>query len=268
MLILSPSFNYKKIFLFGFYGLSYGKTDSEGQPANPYNLRAEWGPSSFGDVRHRFLMGTNIPMPWNVSLSPFTMISSGTPYNITTGRDTLGSGFTNERPALVTSLDAAQCSGGDLVYRSGFGCFNLNPAPGAPVIERNYARGPANVSLNLRLARTWSFGSRRESGPASGDMPQGMGGARGMGGPPAGAPPPGGPGGPPAGLFGAASGKKYNLTLSASARNILNHPSYAAPSGDLSSPYFGQYRSLAGFGPFGGNSTYNRKIDIQLRFMF
>jgi hypothetical protein len=268
MLIFSPSFNYKKIFLFGFYGLSYGKTDSEGQPTNPYNLRAEWGPSSFGDVRHRFLMGTNIPMPWNVSLSPFTMISSGTPYNITTGRDTLGSGFTNERPALVAGVGAAQCSGGSLVYESGFGCFNLNPAPGAPVIGRNYARGPANVSLNLRLARTWSFGSRGESGPASGGMPPGMGGARGMGGPPAGAPPPGGPGGPPAGLFGAASGKKYNLTLSASARNILNHPSYAAPSGDLSSPYFGQYRSLAGFGPFGGNSTYNRKIDIQLRFMF
>ncbi len=31
---------------------------------------------------------------------------------------------------------------------------------------------------------------------------------------------------------------------------------------------FGAYRSLAGFGPFGGNSTYNRKIDVQLRFTF
>ena len=52
-------------------------------------------------------------------------------------------------------------------------------------------------------------------------------------------------------MFGANSGKKYNLTLSLSARNALNHPNYAAPSGDLSSPFFGRSLSLAGFGPFG-----------------
>jgi hypothetical protein len=70
-------------------------------------------------------------------------------------------------------------------------------------------------------------------------------------------------------MFGASSGKKYNLTLSASARNFLNHPSYSAPNGNLSSPYFGQSLSLAGFGPMGGgNTTYDRKIDIQLRFQF
>jgi hypothetical protein len=64
------------------------------------------------------------------------------------------------------------------------------------------------------------------------------------------------------------TGRKYNLTLSINARNALNHPNYAAPEGDLSSPYFGQYLSLAGFGPFGSPSTYNRKIDLQLRFTF
>ena len=77
-----------------------------------------------------------------------------------------------------------------------------------------------------------------------------------------------GGGGPPAGLFGGNSGKRYNLTLSVSARNLFNTANYAPPSGDLSSPYFGEYRSLAGFGPFGGASTYNRKIDLQLRFTF
>lgn len=69
-------------------------------------------------------------------------------------------------------------------------------------------------------------------------------------------------------MFGGASGKKYNLTLSLSAHNILNHANYAAPSGDLSSPFFGEYRGLAGFGPFGSASTFNRKIDVQLRFTF
>ena len=151
-----------------------------------------------------------------------------------------------------------------LLYESGFGCFNLNPAPGTPTIERNYGRGPATVNLGLRLARTWSFGNRGESGLANpGGMPVGMGGARGS--PTMGAPP---GGGPPVAMFGAASAKKYNLTLSVSARNALNRANYSPPSGDLSSPYFGVYRSLAGFGPFGTPTTYNRKIDVQLRFQF
>ena len=94
---------------------------------------------------------------------------------------------------------------------------------------------------------------------------------RGGGGPPPGGGMGGGMRGGPGGMFGGTnSGKKYNLTLSASANNLLNHANYAAPSGDLSSPYFGEYRSLAGgFGPMGGgSSTYNRKIDLQLRFTF
>ena len=69
-------------------------------------------------------------------------------------------------------------------------------------------------------------------------------------------------------MFGGSSGKRYTLTLSVMAHNILNHPNYAAPGGDLSSPFFGEYRSLAGFGPFGGNTTYDRKVDMQLRFAF
>lgn len=267
--IVSPRLNYNKIFLFGFYSLSYGKTDSEGQPADPYNLRAEWGPSSFGDVRHRAVIGTSLPLPGKFTVSPFVIVSSGTPYNITTGIDSNGDGYTSERPALLAGLDRATCAGGSLVYSAGIGCFDLNPAPGVATIGRNSARGPANFNVSLRLARTWSFGGQGESGPAESGPPPGMGGVRGGGPPPGGGPGPGGPGGgPPAGMFGAMSGKRYNLTLSASARNILNHPNFAAPSGDLSSPFFGEYRSLAGFGPFAGNSTYNRKIDVQLRFTF
>src|SRR5207245_1559986 len=170
--------------------------------------------------------------------------------------------FTSHRPALVSGVGTSDCRGGNLFYASGFGCFNLNPAPSTATIGRNYGRGPGTVNLNLRVARSWAFGDRGESGLAEGGGPVGLGGARGG----AIGPMPGG--GPPAGMFGAASGKKYNLTLSASARNALNHPNYATPSGDLSSPFFGAYRSLSGFGPFGSPTTYNRKIDIQLRLTF
>ncbi|MCW5981368.1 MAG: hypothetical protein KIT09_25005 [Bryobacteraceae bacterium] len=267
--IVSPHLNYRRVFLFGFYSLSYGKTASDGQPADPYNLRAEWGPSSFADVRHRAVIGTRLPLLWGFTVSPFLMASGGMPYNITTGIDSNGDGFASERPALLAGLSGAACSGGSLVYAAGFGCFDLNPPAGVATIGRNSARGPASVNLNLRLARAWSFGGQGESGTAESSPPPGMGGIRG-GGPPGGGPPPGGGGpggGPPPGLFGG-SGRKYNLTLSVSARNILNHANYAAPSGDLSSPFFGEYRSLAAFGPFGAASAYNRKIDLQLRFTF
>lgn len=279
--VVAPNVNYKKLFLFGFYSLGYGRTNAEGTPADPYNLRAEWGPSSYGDVRHRVVIGTSVPLPWKLTVSPFLMASSGSPYNITTGRDTNHDGFTAERPGLVSGLAAASCSGGDLVYAAGFGCFNLNPMPGM-AIERNYGRGPGTVTLNLRLARTFSFGTRGESGMPDGGPPMGgpgggHGGPGGMRGGPGGGGPPmmgGGMGGMRGGGMrggmggGSSSGKKYNLTFSLSANNVLNHANFAAPSGDLSSPYFGEYRSLAGFGPMGGASTYNRRIDLQMRFSF
>jgi len=275
-LFVSPTVNYKKMFLFGFYALSYGKDDNEGQPSDPYNLRAEWGPSSFGDVRHRMVMGSSLPLPWKISVSPFLIASSGSPYNITTGQDLFDDGVTTARPALLSSVSQSDCSGTGLVYEHGFGCFNLHPAPGQSTIERNYGRGPANVSLNLRLARTWSFGEKGDSGLNDGGPPPGMGGARGGGPPPGGGgpggggPPPGG--GPPGGMFGNSNGKRFNLTLSILASNVLNHANYAAPSGDLSSPFFGQYLGItSGFGPPGassGSATYNRKLSMQLRFTF
>jgi len=269
-LIFSPSVNYKKLFLFGFYGLSYGKDDN-GLPADPYNVRAEYGPSSFGDVRHRAVIGTNLPLPRNISISPFLMASSGSPYNITTGRDTNNDGSASERPALVSGVGAGNCNGGNLKFESGFGCFNLSPAPGTPVIERNFARGPGSVMLQLRIAKTWSFGNRAETnaGGFGGGMMRGPGG---------GPPPPGGGGGGPimimgGGPGGGAAAKKYNLTVSVNAQNALNHPNFANPNGNLSSPFFGQSLSLSGGGfggPFGGGSstTYNRKIDLQMRFAF
>jgi hypothetical protein len=276
--IVSPNVNYKKFFLFGFYSYAHGQDDNEGAPANPYNLKAEWGPSTFADVRHRAVIGTNIPLPWQISISPFLIMSSGTPYNITTGIDSLDEGIAAERPSLSTNVSAAGCTGTGLKYEAGYGCFNLNPAPGT-AIERNYGRGPANETLMLRIARTWAFvnkeGTTQAQGPGGpggpgggGPPPGGGGGPRGGGGPP-----PGGGGGPMMFGGGGMAGKKYTLTLSVQASNALNHTNFGPPVGNLSSPYFGESISLAqGFGPPGGGSggspTYNRKITLQMRFTF
>jgi len=77
--------------------------------------------------------------------------------------------------------------------------------------------------------------------------------------------------GPPSSLFTPNSERKYSVTLSLSTLNALNNANYAPPNGDLSSPYFGRYTSLGG--PLvimhgGAASSYNRKVDFQMRFNF
>jgi len=253
---ISPFINYKRYFLFGFYALSHGRTDAEGQPADPYNLRAEWGPSTYWDVRHRLVLGGGVPTPGRITLTPFIVVASGTPYNITTGLDTNGDGIAAERPALVAGASGTSCVGANLVFETRYGCLNLNPSPGAPVIGRNIGRGPGTVVTILRLARTWPLGQKKERNP---DRPTGGSGGSSLGAAASAI-------GVPSSVFGSGSRGKYNLTLSVFILNPLNHPNYAPPEGDLSSPYFGQYRSLGGL--VGSTGTYNRKIDVQLRFWF
>jgi hypothetical protein len=271
-LVANANVNYKRLFLFGYYSLSYGRDNNEGIPADPYNLRAEWGPSTYGDMRHRMAAGATIPVPWRFSISPFLVANSGVPYNITTGLDPYNTGYPEARPALLAGVAGSGCQGSGLVYASGFGCFDLKPAQGTPTIGRNYGLGPPNWNVALRVSRTWAFGREGRGGVADsgaptgmvakdgggqhGDAPMGVGSASGSGIGTAG---------------GTAGGRRYNLTLSASTLNALNHPNFAPPNGDLSSGYFGQYRSLGGLivmAHGGAPTTYNRKIDLQLRFTF
>jgi len=254
-IMVNTNINYKKLTLFGYYALSYGKDDNEGQPADPYDLRAEWGPSSWGDIRHRAVFGATVPLKWKFTLFPFLIANSGQPYNITTGFDPNNTGFPAARPALLNGATADSCTGASLLYAAGFGCFDLMPPASVPTVGHNFGRGPADVNLVLRVSRTWSFGGEGNSGPAQQTTSSG----HGIG------------SGPPPGMFNSNSGRRYNITISASTLNLLNHPNFAPPDGDLSSPYFGQYRSLGGLivlSHGGALSTYNRKIDLQIKFSF
>ena len=66
--------------------------------------------------------------------------------------------------------------------------------------------------------------------------------------------------------MGPATSRRYNLTFSINARNILNKVNAATPVGVLSSPNFGQSVALAG-GPFSSVAA-NRKIELQAMFSF
>jgi Carboxypeptidase regulatory-like domain/TonB dependent receptor len=253
--------------LFGFYTLNYANSDTGSIstfPSNQYDLSVDYGRSAF-DVRHRLFFGGTVALPYAFRLSPFMVVSSGRPFNITLGRDANGDSIFNDRPG---SVSAASCATITVVSQNiectPLGTYDLAPAVGTAIVPINYGTGPSMFTLNLRLSKTLGLGKKMERGGGRGD---------GMG--------PGGPGGNEHGRFGQMAGgpiglgsatdRRYSLTFGVSARNVLNHVNLGPPVGNLSSPLFAESNSLAGgpgFGFGGGSSAANRKIDFLMTFSF
>jgi hypothetical protein len=267
-----------KISLNGFYMYGHAKSNTDGigtLPANPYSMQGEYGPSSL-DVHHRAFLGGSIATKWDFRLSPFVVINSGAPFDIITGTDPFGTTLINTaRPGLVT--DPSMVPAGSNLIQTAYGLLDPNPyennlqvKPGEVILPRNFGRSPGNVSVNLRVAKTFGFGPSREG---SANRPQGSGGGGPGGGGGRGGGPPGGGmmggGGPMGGMFGnPTTGKKYNLTFSIQARNLLNHVNPGPINGVLGTPLFGESNSLAGgFGAFSSPGN-NRRIELQARFQF
>jgi hypothetical protein len=262
-----------KISLFGNYRLGFSKGDSDNLsfPAYSYDLAGEFGRSS-GDIRNMFTIGGNITLPWQFSVSPFIIATSGRPFNIIRGIDFNGDTLLTERPTFGEL--GARCS-----------ALNLNAPwcnvsgfdPNA-IIPRNFGEGPGSFVANLRVSKNFGFGGKNEAtagnqrggggGGNRGGGGGGRGGARGGGGGGIGAI--GGPGGGFGG-FGGGGGdrrKPYNLNLSINFQNLFNNVNLNAPVGNLASPRFGQSTALGGgFGGFGGGGgTANRRIELSARF--
>ena len=240
------------------YGQAHTNTISNGYLMNPYDANSDWGRSSF-DIRNRAFVGGTVGLPFRLQAAPFVIMSSGLPFNITTGQEFDGDGLFNARPSLGT------CGAAGIVTTR-FACFNPNPAPGLPVIPINYGDGPAQFSVNLRLSRTWGWGEKVTTAarPRNGGGGGGGGGGRGPGGFGGRAPGFGGGGRGPGALGGGNTGKRYNLTATISARNAFNHVNLAAPVGILASPFFGESTAINN----GNSAAGNRKVEMQLRFQF
>lgn len=267
----------RKISLFGNFMVQDAKSDTDGvgtMPAYTYNLSSEYGPSSF-NIKRRLFIGGSTNLWRGITANPFIIYTSGRPFNIVTGRDTNGDTVFNERPSFATA-------GTPGAVVTPYGIFNPNPGPNDTIIPRNYGIGPNMFSVNMRLSRTWGFGKRGESGmgPGEGGFGGPGGGGRGPGGPPMGGGMGpmgggrmGGGGGGRGGFGGGSTDKRFNLTLSVSARNLFNTVNLASPVGNLSSALFGVSTATAGGfggGPGGGDGSGagNRRIDFQLRFSF
>ena len=85
----------------GYYSFGEAHTNANGFPMDQYNTSLDWGRANF-DIRHRGFIGGTIGLPLKLSVNPFITMSSGSPFNITTGQPFNGDGIINARPALVS----------------------------------------------------------------------------------------------------------------------------------------------------------------------
>jgi hypothetical protein len=117
--------NWHRTILFANYTYTHSQSNGAGAfslPANGDDLTTEWGPTQ---PTHRVQGQINAELIKDLSISLNVRRQSGTPYNITTGRDFNGDGVFNDRPAGVarnSALTPGQWDiGGRLNYAIGFG---------------------------------------------------------------------------------------------------------------------------------------------------
>jgi hypothetical protein len=252
-LLINGNARLQRITFFGFYSMNLADANTSGSgffPTSNTNTKADYGQASFSKSSFG-VIGGNMQLPYAFSVSPFLIAQSGTPYNLTTGLDPNSSSIYNARP-YFTNGDSGSCRISSDFSATQTG--NLTPVP------INYCNGPANFTLNMRVARVFGFGEKIGSA-AAGGQGGGPGGPRGPGGRGGG----GGGGRGPMGM-GGSSGHRYSLTLGAQAFNIFNVIPYGTPTSSLSSPRFGQFTTLA-TGPF-SSATAVRRITLQASFNF
>ena len=233
--------------LFGYYTLNQARSNTDGLgtfPGSPYTMAGEYGPAAT-DIRHRAFIGGSINTAWNVRFSPFIVVQSGAPYDVTIGRDIYDDTLFTARPGIATDLSKPGLI--DTIY----GWLDPNPSPGEQILPRNSGRGPGLISVNARLGKTFGFGpAREESASAAGAM--GAGHYSGF-----------------HSIFSdVPTSKRYNLTASISARNLLNHVNQGPIIGQITSPLFGEANQVAGgYGAF-SETANNRRLELQMRFTF
>jgi len=242
--------------LFGFYVFNHAMSNTDGidtVPPNPYNVSGEYGPAAT-DVRHRVTFGGSISTRWNVRLSPFVIVQSGAPFDITSGGDPYGTTLFNARPGVP--VDSTKAG----LIQTQYGLLDPNPSPGEQILGRNYGRGPAQMRVNLRVAKAFGFGTETghsdEKRPAAsaGGATAAQASGRGLG-----------------GIIGnPKSSRRYNMIVAMAVQNLLNHTNPGPIIGDITSPLFGFANKIAG-GPNGEGfyeTANNRRLEAQIRFTF
>jgi hypothetical protein len=242
--------------LFGFYVFNRAHSNTDGLgtfPANPYNFAGEYGPAAT-DVHHRVTVGGSINLKWAVRISPFVVMQSGAPFDITAGSDLYGTTLFNGRPGIATDPSKPG------LIQTAYGLLDPNPTPGERLLSRNFGRGPGQYNVNLRIAKVIGFGKERggsssaQSGGGGAGNPMQAATGRGLG-----------------GLIGTpTTARRYNLSIGLSIRNLLNHTNPGPIVGNITSPYFGFANQIAGGQNGEGfyETANNRRLESQIKFTF
>lgn len=197
---------------------------------NPFNLRAEHGPSLF-DARQRFTISGSYELPrwsgaphaaaWIVNGWQFNGIgsfSSGTPFTVydsanvsLQGQAPEISGFYSSRPDLISNPNAGPHTPNQWVNPADFLRLNPNTQAGQFGNEgRNVVRGPGIADLDLSLFKSFYIG------------------------------------------------ESMRIQFRAESFNVVNHPNFYLPENDIASPEFGQILQA---GP-------PRLFQLALKFLF
>jgi hypothetical protein len=145
--------------LFSGYLFFDFKADSDSpfmSPQSSYDLAGEWARPSW-QSRHRGFITALLNLPWKLKIASTLNAASGTPFNITTGRDNNGDGNFSDRPSFASP-------GRPNSIHTEFGLFDPAAINGA--VSRNTGTNPAIATADLNLSRTFQFGDSR---PSEGD---------------------------------------------------------------------------------------------------
>jgi hypothetical protein len=189
-----------------YYQYMSARTDVDNSllPSNPYNFAQDWGRPDWLRKNYFNVIGTFVA-PGGVQFSPFFLMASGLPYNLTVGNDNNGDTVANDRPAFATDLSRPS------VVMTKYGAFDTNPLPGQTLVPRDYLTGSGMWNLNMRISKTFGFGAPKEA--------------------------------PPAGYKGPAQ-HRYGVNFNLDVNNIFNHLNQGGYVGNLSSPLFGQSTAI------------------------
>jgi len=139
--------------MFGTYAFGISRSDTDGPytiAADARTLQGEYGRAA-DDERHRLLFGSSIELPFSISLSGLLTVTSGRPFNITSGSDNDGDFLFLDRPGMGSP-------GGAGVIATRFGNFDVLRSPVEPMIRRNAGQGPSEFLLNAGIARKFHVG--------------------------------------------------------------------------------------------------------------
>jgi hypothetical protein len=133
----------RRTLLFANYSWIRQENDGDGPfslPANSYDLAGEWAPAA--GVPHHVVSGiVSTTLAKNIRLGVTATARTGTPYNVTTGRDDNGDTVFNDRPTGVRRNSAVSEGMWDVGARVGYAFgFGQRPASGGGM-----AGGPPTI---------------------------------------------------------------------------------------------------------------------------